>query len=167
MKYGENNYAFIDSNNLYLSIKAQGWKLGYKRFRRYLYDKFSVTKAFLFIGYVSTYKNMYKSLQKDGFVIKFKPTISLTDEELKGNVDAELVLHTMIQYDKFDKAIIVTGDGDFYCLVKYLIRKDKFLKLIVPDKYNYSSLYRKFNRSIVFMNGLKRKLRYVERRERH
>lgn len=157
-----NNYAFIDSNNLHLSIKAQGWNLGYKRFRQYLYDKFDITRAFLFIGYVPKYMSMYKNLQKDGFIIKFRPTILLQDENLKGNVDAELILHTMIQYDNFDQALIVTGDGDFYCLVKYLKRKNKLLRLLVPDKYNYSSLYRKFNKYIVFMDGLKKKLEYVK-----
>ena len=32
------NYAFIDSQNLYLSIKAQGWKIDFAKFRVYLRD---------------------------------------------------------------------------------------------------------------------------------
>lgn len=43
-----------------------------------------------------------------------KPTMELPDKTVKGNVDAELVLHTMIQYPNYDKAIIVSGDGDFH-----------------------------------------------------
>ena len=46
------NYAFIDSQNLYLGIKEQSWELDFARFRVYLDDKFNVSKAFLFIGYV-------------------------------------------------------------------------------------------------------------------
>ncbi len=46
-----NNYAFIDSQNLNLAIRDQGWALDFKRFRRYLEDKYGVTKAFIFIGY--------------------------------------------------------------------------------------------------------------------
>jgi uncharacterized LabA/DUF88 family protein len=45
--------------------------------------------------------------------------------KVKGNVDAELVLHAMIEYPNYDKALIVTGDGDFFCLVEYLIKQDK------------------------------------------
>ncbi len=45
----KNNYAFIDSQNLNLSIKDQGWALDFKRFREYLKDKYGVIKAFLFI----------------------------------------------------------------------------------------------------------------------
>jgi len=46
------NYAFIDSQNLNLSIQAQGWRLDYRKFRRYLDDKYHIDKAFLFLGYL-------------------------------------------------------------------------------------------------------------------
>jgi len=53
----------------------------------------------------------------------------MPDGKVKGNVDAELVLHTMIEYLNYDRALLVTGDGDFFCLVDYLIKKNKLLKL--------------------------------------
>jgi uncharacterized LabA/DUF88 family protein len=92
-----------------------------------------VTHAFLFIGYIYENQDLYTSLQKDGYILIFKPTLKLPDGRVKGNVDAELVLHAMIEYDNYDKALIVTGDGDFYCLVDYLVKKDKLLKLMVPN----------------------------------
>ena len=58
-----NNYAFIDSQNLNLSIKQQGWKLDFKRFRTYLQQKYNVTKAFLFIGYIAGNQRLYDNLQ--------------------------------------------------------------------------------------------------------
>lgn len=79
---------------------------------------------------------------------------------VKGNVDAELVLHTMIEYDNYEKAIIVTGDGDFYCLVDYLIKNDKLLKLMIPNRHKFSSLLRRKLSFAVFMNDLKNKLEY-------
>jgi hypothetical protein len=54
MQKYKNNYAFIDSQNLNLSIQEQGWKLDFGRFRIYLKDQYGVNKAFLFIGYVPT-----------------------------------------------------------------------------------------------------------------
>ncbi len=48
------NYAFIDSQNLNLSIRDQGWQVDFKRFRKYLEDKYHVRKAFIFIGYIPT-----------------------------------------------------------------------------------------------------------------
>jgi hypothetical protein len=47
-----NNYAFIDSQNVNLSIRRLGWNLDWRRFRVYLHEKHAVTKAYLFIGYV-------------------------------------------------------------------------------------------------------------------
>ncbi len=158
-----NNFAFIDSQNLNLSIKNQGWSLDFARYRIYLRDKYNVTKAFLFLGYVNRYQDLYTSLQEAGFILIFKPTLRFPGGRIKGNVDAELVLHTMIEYENFDKAIITTGDGDFHCLIKYLTRKEKLLKLMIPDKDSYSSLLREFMKHIVFMNDLKNKLEYKER----
>jgi hypothetical protein len=38
----------------------------------------------------------------------------------------------MIEYPNYDKALLVTSDGDFTCLVKYLLDQDKFLCLLTP-----------------------------------
>ena len=76
---------------------------------------------------------------------------------IKGNVDAELVLHSMIEYNNYDKAIIVSGDGDFHCLIEYLTKNDKLLKIIVPNK-KYSSLLRKFSYFITNIQLFRRKL---------
>jgi len=155
-----NNYAFIDSQNLNLAIRAQGWHLDFGRFRKYLTDKYRVDKVFLFIGYLVGNEALYTSLQKQGYIVIFKPTLELPDGRVKGNVDAELVLHCMIEYQNYDKAIIVSGDGDFHCLLEYLEEKEKLLKLIIPNRLKYSSLLRKFMLKIAFMNNLKEKLKY-------
>ncbi|MEJ2193224.1 MAG: NYN domain-containing protein [Nitrospirota bacterium] len=155
-----NNYAFIDSQNVNLSIKEQGWTLDFERFRKYLEDKYDITKAFLFIGYVPTNHSLYTALQKYGYILVFKPTMTLPDGKVKGNVDAELVLHAMVEFPNYDKAVIVTGDGDFYCLIEYLKKQDKLLKILIPDGGKYSSLLRKFSEESAFMNGLKKKLEY-------
>jgi uncharacterized LabA/DUF88 family protein len=160
MKANANNYAFIDSQNVNLAIRNQGWKLDFTRFRIYLRDKYSVERAFLFIGYVPENQTLYTNLQKDGFIIVLKPTLRLPDGAVKGNVDAELVLHAMIEYPNYDKALIITGDGDFYCLVEYLIKEGKLLHLMIPDSGKYSSLFRKLRPYLVYMNGLRGKLEY-------
>ena len=158
LKTTANNYAFIDSQNLNLSIREQGWVLDFARFRVYLTDKYCITKAFIFIGYVPQNQPWYTNLQKDGYILVFKPTLILPNGEVKGNVDAELVLHTMIEYANYDKALIVTGDGDFYCLVDYLLSNNKLLNLMIPNMEKYSSLFRSLRPDIVFMNELRGKL---------
>ena len=140
-------YAFIDSNNLHLGVLSQGWKLDWRKFRQYLRNKYNVNKAYLFIGQVAGNETLYAFLQESGYILIFKPTLEHQQQDkvkIKGNVDAELVLHSMIQYKNDDKAVIVTGDGDFHCLVEYLEEKGKLLKILAPTNH-YSSLLRKFN----------------------
>ena len=158
-KYTTNNYAFIDSQNLNLGIRSQGWRLDFARFRVYLENKYNISQAFLFIGYVPDQQELYASLQKDGYILIFKPTLEVRGK-IKGNVDAELVLHTMIEIDNYDKAVIVSGDGDFQCLIKYLVKKNKLLKLIIPNKNKYSLLLKgeKFHKYRLFMDDFKNKL---------
>lgn len=160
MKRPQTNYAFIDSQNLNLSIREQGWILDFGKFRTYLTRKYDITKAFIFIGYVHENQSLYTNLQKDGYILIFKPTLKLPDGKAKGNVDAELVLYTMIEWDNYDQALIVTGDGDFYCLVEYLTKTRKLLKLMIPNKEKFSSLFRKMMPHIIFMNNLRNMLEY-------
>lgn len=143
MKQRENNYAFIDSQNLNLGVLDQGWDLDFARFRVYLRDKFHVSKAFLCIGYIKGNEGLYTYLQEIGYICIFKPTLELPNGTVKGNVDAELVLHTMIHIGTFDSAVIVTGDGDFRCLLEYLLEVNKLKALMVPNKQKYSELLKK------------------------
>ena len=162
MKKILNNYAFIDSQNLNLGILGLGWKLDFKKFRVYLEEKYAVKKIFLFIGYIPQNQKLYKSLRSYGYLLIFKSIIK-ENGKIKGNVDAELVLHTMIEYQNFDKAIIVSGDGDFSCLIKYLYREDKLLRLVIPNKYKYSILLKRalpLVRYRVFLNDKKKILSY-------
>jgi len=157
-----NNYAFIDSQNLNLGVRDLGWRLDFGRFRVYLKDKYQVTKAFLFIGYVAGNQALYTQLQKDGYLVVFKPTLEFKKGKkikVKGNVDAELIMHAMIEWRNFDKAIIVAGDGDYHCLAEYMVKQKKLLKLISPSRKSFSSLLRKFGQYVIFVEDLKRKLK--------
>ena len=64
----------------------------------------------------------------------------------------------MINYENYDQAVIVSGDGDFYCLVEYLLEQDKLKRLIIPNRRRYSSLLRNFSSNISFLNGTGDKL---------
>ncbi|MBI2119316.1 MAG: NYN domain-containing protein [Elusimicrobia bacterium] len=99
-------------------------------------------------------------MQEYGYIVVFKPTLVLGGGRIKGNVDAELVLHSMIEFPQYEKAIIITGDGDFHCLIEYLKKQNKLKKLIVPNRHKFSSLLRKFSPDMAFMNDLRGKLEY-------
>ncbi|MDP6571734.1 MAG: NYN domain-containing protein [Patescibacteria group bacterium] len=166
MKQKENNYAFIDSQNVNLSVQELGWKLDFSRFRVYLKEKYGVTMAFLFVGYIEGNNDLYIHLQEAGFICIFKPTLKYKDGTTKGNCDAEMVLHAMIELGNYDKAVIITGDGDFYCLVKYLLGEKKLKALLVPNQFKFSGLLKmkEFGPYLRYMNDLQPKLEYLKKR---
>ena len=157
-----NTYAFIDSQNLNLGVLSQGWKLDWRKFRQYLRNKYHASKAYLFIGAVAGNESLYTFLQECGYILIFKPTLELKIGDkivIKGNVDAELVLHSMIQYKHYDKAIIVSGDGDFRCFIEYLENQEKLLLVLAPNQH-YSRLLKPFPKYIVRIDRLKGSLEY-------
>jgi len=154
-------YAFIDSQNLNLGVKSSGWTLDFAKFRVYLEEQYGVEKAYLFIGQIAGNEKLYTYLQESGYILIFKPTLEFKKGKTritKGNVDAELVLHAMIQWDNYDKAIIVSGDGDFHCLIEHLNDNDKLEKILAPN-HKYSSLLRKFADKIVQVGLFKNKVK--------
>lgn len=157
-------YAFIDSQNLNLGVKSAGWALDFRKFHLYLKNKYGVEKAYLFIGQMVGQKSLYDRLQNMGYQLIFKPTTEYRVNGkviVKGNVDAELVLYAAAKaINEYNKAIIVTGDGDFYCLVEYLKEQDKLLHVMVPND-KFSHLLRRFTKDIVRINPLRQKLEYL------
>ena len=183
-----NVYAFIDSQNLNLGIQRMGWKLDWRKFRQFLSDKYHVTQAYMFIGYMSENESMYEYMHELGFLVVLKPTIdvkaphqtaSLTDTPeaikakeadepkpiIKGNVDAELVLYAMKELPHYDKAVIVSGDGDFFGLVEYLEQEGKLANILTPN-WQYSSLLKSFEPYIVRLDQLRRQLAYHDHKRK-
>lgn len=90
--------------------------------------------------------------------------MKLPDRTVKGNVDAELVLHAMIECPRYNQAIIVTEDRDFAGLIEYLSKQEKLLRLLVPNAAKYSGLLKAMAAGrLDFMNNLKKKLAKTQR----
>ena len=106
-------------------------------------------------------ERLYANLKRYGFELIFKPPIKDKDGNYKGNVDAELVLQAMIDLKEYDGAVIVTSDGDFSCLVKYLNEVGKLKRLLAASRYGCSKYLRQAAGSKVdYMDDLKNKLEY-------
>jgi uncharacterized LabA/DUF88 family protein len=170
------NYAFIDSQNLNVSVQKFGWKINWKKLRRFLADKYGVSKAFMFIGYVPEHEDIYEKMHEAGYAVVLKPTFDMSrprpedknpDEEkkIKGNIDADMVLWAMKEVNNYEKAVILSGDGDFFGLVEHLHQQGKLLKILTPTG-QYSSLYRQFESYIERLDNHKRELAYHDRPRR-
>ena len=91
----------------------------------------------------------------------FKPTTKDGLGKPKGNIDAELVLHaSVLESGNYDKAVIISGDGDFRCLYEHLIKNKKLLRIIIPNLKSQSSLLKDFQDYKTFLEYERNKLEY-------
>ncbi len=185
-RQSKGTFAFIDSQNLNLGTQKAGWKLDWQKFLKFLQTEHNVKTAYLFIGYMQEYEEMYKTLHDLGYLIVLKPTVDVSGPDpkphlrkdkdkqnlkvvepqkptIKGNVDAELVLYAMKDMPKYNKAIIVSGDGDFYCLAEYLAEKKK-LKHIMTPNWQYSSLLKPYEKYIIRVDQMRQQLEHKDYR---
>jgi uncharacterized LabA/DUF88 family protein len=172
-------YAFIDSQNLNIGTQKFGWKMNWARFRQFLAERYNVEKAYMFIGYIPENAELYEKMHEAGYMVVLKPTFDVTkprpeedksdDKEetkpVKGNIDADLVLWAMKDTSNYQKAIIVSGDGDFYSLVEYLESKDRLLHLLTPSGH-YSQLYNPYEKYVVRLDQFRHELAYRDRKSR-
>ena len=143
------NYAFIDGQNLYMGTNSDkpGWRVDLTRLRVYLRDKYEVSKAFYFLGFViSDNSKLYDEIKGSGYILKFREHNPAMLGVKKGNVDSDIIFYIMkILYQRkvFNKIILISGDGDYKMLVDFLIKENKFKKILFPNKHFASSLYKK------------------------
>lgn len=166
------NQAFIDGQNLYMNTKAFGWGVDLTRFRVYLHEKYDAEIAYYFLGAVDeNQQKLYENIQKAGFILTFREHSQSMIGKKKGNVDTDIVFTVMEKIadrEKFDKVVLVSGDGDYFKMVHYLIDRGRFAKLLAPNKKSASSLYRSITpRFVDYLDnpGVKRKIEYSRRKK--
>lgn len=161
VKKTSNNYAFIDSQNVHKGTKRDlGWEIDWERFRTYLREKYDVAKAYVFMGFIPDYQKLYNRLQEAGFIIQFKPVVIVDNDSVKGNVDADIVLQIMLDYDTYDQAILVSSDGDFYSVVQYLYKNNKLKTVFSAHRKTCSKLLRKnAKEKMMYLDTLENKLK--------
>jgi len=146
------NLAFIDGQNLYMNTakkEINPWRVDLARFRIYLERKYNVSKAYYFLGYVQKVnQELYEEIQNAGFVLVFREHNPAMVGKKKGNVDADIIFNIMkrlYRQEKFNKVVLISGDGDYKLLVDFLIEENKFEKILFPDRQYRSSLYKELS----------------------
>lgn len=164
------NQAFVDGQNLYMDVTEKGWKIDLFKFRVYLRDQYGVKDAYYFLGvFDEDNKKLYDFIQRAGFILVFREHKKDMAGRKKGNVDTDIVFTIMAKIaerEKFDRVILISGDGDYYKMVDYLIKKRRFGKLLSPNRHSTSSLYRAFTpRYVDFLDkmGVKKKIEYKKK----
>lgn len=152
------NYAFVDGQNLHLGTTKhpdEPWSVDLARLRVYLKEKYSVIKAFYYLGFVGeSFNDLYEEIQSAGFILMFREHNPAMKSIKKGNVDTEIVFDCMRRIYKkedFSKVVLVSGDGDYYRMVSFLREEGRLEKVLFPN-HQASSLYNKKMRTHFCVN---------------
>ncbi len=162
----KNNFAYIDGANLYKGVISSGWNIDFTKFRKWLSDKYQVSRAYYFIGMIPEQKLLYAALQKAGFTLIFKEVIYEANGKPKGNCDADLVLQAVIDAfeNNCEKQILVSSDGDYASLVKFLTLKGKIKVILSPrTSKECSILLKRTNAPITYLRDVKGKIEFIKK----
>lgn len=144
------NVAYIDGQNLFMGTTKRDplWSVDLARFRVYLKEKYQVTKAYYYLGYVQdgvSFERLYEEIQSAGFILIFREHNSAMKGTKKGNVDSDIIFSIMKRLylkEDFERVVLVSGDGDYKMLVDFLVEENRFEKVLFPKQQYASSLYK-------------------------
>ena len=122
---------FVDHANLFHSINSMNIRIDYKKFKQILAGQDYLVGAFIYLGIPD---NLYPKkrrfidyLVSQGYVIQSRPVKSTPEgKKVQKRIDI-FIYRDIVELgieDTYDKAILVSGDGDFI----EIVRKLKYLK---------------------------------------
>ena len=146
---------YIDGANLKQGLLLEGKEIDYKELYLWLSKKYKVSKVFIFLGYINKLKDFYAELELIGYKIIFKETF-FENNILKANCDAELILNCVSDFylKDYNESIVISGDGDFSCLVKFLEKNNSLHRLIAPNISRCSIFLKRSTQKIVYLNSV-------------
>ncbi|MDR0860166.1 MAG: hypothetical protein LBO09_04210 [Candidatus Peribacteria bacterium] len=90
------NILYIDAQNIHKSTQEMGRIIDRGAFLAYTKRKFTIEKAKIFFGYVARYETLYQQLRTFGYDVIFKETMILPNGDIKGNVDIDIAIHSIL-----------------------------------------------------------------------
>lgn len=115
-------YVFIDIENIFYSQRTLGWKISYKKLIEYLKRECGQEmKCFVYSGKDENNSKQLKfldMLEMNGYIVRTKVIKKIRREDggykWKNNLDMELAFEMIDVIDKYDTAVLLSGDSDFY-----------------------------------------------------
>lgn len=123
---------FIDGANLYQAAKALGFDIDYKRLLRTLAADCRFVRAYYYTALLdeqeySPIRPLVDWLDYNGYTMVTKPLKEFNQgmgrRKFKGNMDVEIAVDVMEMADKVGHIVLMSGDGDFRCLVQAVQRR--------------------------------------------
>ena len=125
---------FIDGGNLYHATKYLGFKVDYLRLRDYFVKgNDSLFEAFYYTAYDPSEPFIIRILdwlQHNGFRVISKQVKKKDNLFFKGDMDVEIVVDMLLNIEKYEKAILFSGDIDFKRCVIELQKRKKTVHIV-------------------------------------
>ena len=114
-------YVFIDAENMFYAQRTLGWKVSYERLMSYFKKECGdSTKCFVYKGVDESnagQKKFLDMLDINGYIVRTKVVKKIKNrggiERWKSNLDIELAFEMVDVKDKYDTAVLISGDSDF------------------------------------------------------
>jgi uncharacterized LabA/DUF88 family protein len=138
-------YAFIDIANIFYSQKTFGWKISYKKLKKYLEEECDLQWVSAYTGVFSgddNQKRFLDLLDILGYRVVTKPVKKIVPKkgsvDYKANFDIEIAFDMIDNIENYDTALLFSGDSDFAVVLDRIKAKGK--KVLVFSTRGHISL---------------------------
>lgn len=128
---------FLDGSNCFYTQRKMGWHVDAEKLLNYCKEYGDIVEAIYYCGESNDTKqrSFLNKLAYIGYSLETKPLKTIRDYETgevsqKANLDVEIVLDMFNMIDRYDLAILISGDGDFERAIKQLKSRGKEVKVI-------------------------------------
>jgi uncharacterized LabA/DUF88 family protein len=138
---------FVDAANIEIAAKAKGWRFDYQKLERELTKSApEVLGLFYYTAIEGDYQIKAKGIEN--YQVISKPVSCYQDGNKKGNLDLENARDLITKSREFGTAVLVSGDGDFTCIVEHLQQQQKRVIVVAFGDSTKRELRVKANRFI-------------------
>lgn len=155
---------FVDGSNLFFMEKKLGWFVDLKKLLSYLKGNDEITDAFYYVGKntppEAKQQRFLDALPIMGYSLVTKDIKSVIDDKTgakkyKANLDIEIVLDMFNTIGNYDKAILVSGDGDFERPLEILRIRGKQLLVLATTNFIAKELKNVVGSHYIDLNDIK------------
>lgn len=107
---------FIDGNNLFHAARSVGVEIDYAKFLNFLRNNSPLLRAFFYTGVderAERQQGFLLWMRRNGYRVVEKELKTYADGTKKANLDVEIAVDMLSLADKYDTAVLVSGDEDF------------------------------------------------------
>lgn len=138
LKYPGKTYVFIDATNIIYGATGCNFRVDFRKLIKYLGERFE-SKKVLYYGGIDKENikqlDFYNKLKSLGFNLRLVPVKVFSNGKKKADVDSRMTFEMMFYFNKYDRLVVLTGDGDFFWVLEYFKKeKEKLWILSFPKQ---------------------------------